>query len=209
MNQQNPMLRLWELGEAQHGSLIRAILSAVVGVLCGMAPYFAAAQIILGLLSGNQEFSFYLTWCAVALAGFLLRASLYSLALSISHKATFSILKSIREKILEKLPKMPLGTILDTSSGQMKQVIVDQVESMERPPGPSAAGDDRQRAGAGVHPRLPVRIGLEDGPAEPGVHPGGHGLHDGGNGQLRQAVRGLRQDHPGHEQRHRGVHRRH
>ena len=133
MKQQNPMLRLWELGEAQHGSLIQAILSAVVGVLCGMAPYFAAAQIILGLLSGNQEFSFYLTWCAVALAGFLLRASLYSLALSISHKATFSILKSIREKILEKLPKMPLGTILDTSSGQMKQVIVDQVESMERP----------------------------------------------------------------------------
>ena len=114
MKQQSPMLRLWELGEAQHGSLIRAILSAVVGVLCGMAPYFAAAQIILGLLSGNQEFSFYLVWCAVALLGFLLRASLYSLALSISHKATFSILKSIREKILEKLPKMPLGTILDT-----------------------------------------------------------------------------------------------
>ena len=114
MKQQNPMLRLWELGEAQHGSLIQAILSAVVGVLCGMAPYFAAAQIILGLLSGNQEFSFYLTWCAVALGGFLLRASLYSLALSISHKATFSILKSIREKILEKLPRMPLGTILDT-----------------------------------------------------------------------------------------------
>ena len=133
MNQQSPMLRLWELGAEQHGSLIRAILSAVAGVLCGMGPYFAAAQIILGLLSGSQEISFYLTWCAVALAGFLLRASLYSLALSISHKATFSILKSIREKILEKLPRMPLGTILDTSSGQMKQVIVDQVESMERP----------------------------------------------------------------------------
>ena len=133
MNQQSPMLRLWELGAAQHGSLIRAILSAVAGGLCGMAPYFAAAQIILGLLSGRQEFSFYLTWCAVALVGFLLRATLYSLALSQSHKATFAILKSIREKILEKLPKMPLGTILDTSSGQMKQVIVDQVESMERP----------------------------------------------------------------------------
>ena len=73
MKQQSPMLRLWELGAAQHGSLIRAILSAVTGVLCGMAPYFAAAQIILGLLSGNQEFSFYLVWCAVALLGFLLR----------------------------------------------------------------------------------------------------------------------------------------
>ena len=93
MKQQSPMLRLWELGEGQQGGLKRAVLSAVVGVLFGMLPYFAVAQIILGLLSGNQESSFYLTWCAVALVGFLLRATLYSLALSQSHKATFAILK--------------------------------------------------------------------------------------------------------------------
>ena len=120
MKQQSPMLRLWELGEGQQGGLKRAVLSAVVGVLFGMLPYFAVAQIILGLLSGNQESSFYLTWCAVALVGFLLRATLYSLALSQSHKATFAILKSIREKVLEKLPKMPLGTILDTSTKRCK-----------------------------------------------------------------------------------------
>ena len=133
MKQKSPMLRLWELGEGQQGGLKRAVLSAVVGVLFGMLPYFAAAQIILGLLKGEESTQYYLIWCAVALVGFLLRATLYSLALSQSHKATFAILKSIREKVLEKLPKMPLGTILDTSSGQMKQVIVDQVESMERP----------------------------------------------------------------------------
>ena len=133
MKQKSPMLRLWELGEGQQGGLKRAVLSAVVGVLFGMLPYFAAAQIILGLLKGEQSIQYYLIWCAVALVGFLLRATLYSMALSQSHKATFAILKSIREKVLEKLPKMPLGTILDTSSGQMKQVIVDQVESMERP----------------------------------------------------------------------------
>ena len=52
---------------------------------------------------------------------------------SMSHEATFSILKGIREQILNKLPKLPLGTVMDMSSGQMKQIIVDQVESMERP----------------------------------------------------------------------------
>ena len=52
MKQQSPMLRLWELGEGQQGGLKRAVLSAVVGVLFGMLPYFAVAQIILGLLSG-------------------------------------------------------------------------------------------------------------------------------------------------------------
>ena len=105
----------------------------MLGVLGGMLPYFAAAQIIIGLLSGRTGYGFYAAWCLVALAGFCLRALLYTLALSMSHKATFSILKEIRERILQKLPKMPLGTVVDTPSGEMKQVIVDQVESMERP----------------------------------------------------------------------------
>ena len=133
MQKQSPMLRLWQLGASHHSGLVRAIVSASLGVLGGMLPYFAAAQIIIGLLSGRTGYGFYAAWCLVALAGFGLRALLYALALSMSHKATFSILKEIRERILQKLPKMPLGTVVDTPSGEMKQVIVDQVESMERP----------------------------------------------------------------------------
>ena len=133
MQKQSPLLRLWELGSDCHSGLLRAILSAFIGVLCGMIPYFAAAQILIGLIQGERDTGFYLTWCMAALAGYLLRAILYALALSMSHRATFSILKNIRERLLAKLPKMPLGTVVDASSGQLKQIIVDQVESMERP----------------------------------------------------------------------------
>ena len=133
MQKQSPLLRLWELGSDYHSGLLRAILSAFIGVLCGMIPYFAAAQILIGLIQGERDTGFYLTWCIAALAGYLLRAILYAFALSMSHRATFSILKNIRERLLAKLPKMPLGTVVDASSGQLKQVIVDQVESMERP----------------------------------------------------------------------------
>lgn len=133
MKKQSPLLRLWELGESQQGGLIRAIICAFLGVLGGMLPYFAAARIIIQLIQGGGDMRFYMLWCVIALAGYLTRSVLYALALSMSHNATFSILKHIRERILEKLPKMPLGTILDTSSGKLKQIIVDQVESMERP----------------------------------------------------------------------------
>ncbi len=133
MENQNPMLRLWELGKEEHGGLIRAIVSAAVGVLGGMIPYFAAAQVIIALINGETELDFYLKWCALALCGYAVRTCLYTLALSMSHKATFSILKGVRRQVLEKLPKMPLGTIMDTSSGKLKQIIVDQVESMETP----------------------------------------------------------------------------
>ena len=67
----------------------------------------------------------------MALGGFLLRTALYNGALGISHKATFSILKTIRQKLLVKLPRLPLGTVMDTSSGKLKETIVDQVDGME------------------------------------------------------------------------------
>ena len=131
MKEQSPVGRIWQLGEAEHGRLITAVVLAVVGSICGMVPYFAAAKIIALLLAGEQALNAYTPWLLTALCGYLLRTVLYNGALSISHKATYSILKTIRQMLLAKLPKLPLGTVMDTSSGQFKQTIVDQVESME------------------------------------------------------------------------------
>lgn len=131
MNEKQPLLRIWELGESKHGELIRAVIMAVIGTLSGIVPYYAAAQIVVALLQGKTDWNVYLLWCGVALVGYLIKICFYNLALAVSHKATFAILKEIRIRILEKLPKMPLGTVIDTSSGRMKQIIVDQVESME------------------------------------------------------------------------------
>lgn len=131
MQKQSPLLRIWSWGKEEHGGLIRAILSAFTGVVLGMLPYFAASRIIIMLLKGEEELELYLPWLFVGLAGYAARTLLYNLALSMSHKATFSILKTIRQKILEKLPKLPLGTVVDMSSGKIKQIIVDQVDGME------------------------------------------------------------------------------
>lgn len=131
MEKQSPVGRIWQLGEAEHGKLITAVVLAVVGSVCGMVPYFAAAKIIALLLAGESTLSAYTPWLITALCGFWLRTVLYNGALSISHKATYSILKTIRQQLLAKLPKLPLGTVMDTSSGKFKQTIVDQVESME------------------------------------------------------------------------------
>ena len=131
MKQQSPVGRIWELGESEHGKLITAVVLAVLGSICGMVPYFAAAKIIVLLLAGEQALSAYTPWLLTALCGFWLRTVLYNGALSISHKATYNILKTIRQMLLAKLPKLPLGTVMDTSSGKLKQTIVDQVDGME------------------------------------------------------------------------------
>lgn len=67
MEKQNPVQRIWELGKEQHGSLITAVLMAVVGVVCGMIPYVAAARIIALLLGGEAALSAYTPWLAAVL----------------------------------------------------------------------------------------------------------------------------------------------
>lgn len=131
MKEKSPVGRIWELGEKEHGKLIAAVILAVTGVACGMAPYFAAAKIIVLLLAKENAFSAYLPWLLTALAGFLIRTVLYNGALGISHRATFNILKTIRQKLLAKLPRLPLGTVMDTSGGKLKETTVDQVDGME------------------------------------------------------------------------------
>lgn len=131
MTTKHPILRIWQLGQSQHRVLLFSILTAFCGVALGMLPYFSAASIIVGLLNKTHALSFYAKWLALGMAGFAARTLLYHLALNQSHKATFSILKTIRQEILAKLPRLPLGTILDQSSGKTKQIIVDMVESME------------------------------------------------------------------------------
>ena len=56
-----------------------------------------------------------------------MRTALCSSALSLSHKATFRILKSIRRQLLAKLPWLPLGMVTDTASGKRKETIADQI----------------------------------------------------------------------------------
>lgn len=131
METKNPLLRLWELGEHHRSKLKIAIVFALLGVILGFLPYFCAAKMIVGLVGGEKVFGFYVNWSLIAMCGYFLKTILYNLALSQSHKDTFRILRDIRQKVMEKLPKLPLGSVMDISSGKLKQVIVDQVESME------------------------------------------------------------------------------
>ena len=134
MENKSPVRRIWEMGKDEHGKLIEAIALAVTGVVGGVVPYLAAAKIIVLLIAGERAAGAYVPWLLAALGGYLARTALYNGALSVSHKATFNILKTIRQQLLAKLPRLPLGTVMDTSSGKLKEIIDDQVENMETTP---------------------------------------------------------------------------
>ena len=133
MKQKSPATILWELAKKENSKLKTSVFIASIGVIAGIIPYIAASRILVELLKGNEDFKIYSLWLGIGLLSYILKSFLYSMALSVSHKATFSVLKDVRLRMLEKLPKMPLGEIISVPSGNFKQIIVDQVESMEKP----------------------------------------------------------------------------
>lgn len=126
----SPFAVLWGWADGEHGGFYASVALALLGVACGMAPYFCVAAMIARLLSGGGVTEC-LPWCAIALAGYLGKALFSTWSTALSHTATYHTLRKIRRALLAKLSRVPMGTILGTPSGQYKTTIVDRVEGME------------------------------------------------------------------------------
>ena len=128
---ESPIGVLWGWGKPYHGKFIGSVILAVLGVACQMVPYFCVAHIVTMMLSGEQNFSRYVTAGIIALCGYFGKVLFSCLSTTISHTATYYTLRDLRENITAKLARVPMGPILDTPSGQYKTTIVDRVEGME------------------------------------------------------------------------------
>lgn len=117
-------------GEKKSG-YIKSVVFAVFGAAFQILPFFVMAQIISKLLAGSRDLTGYLVDCAVMAAFWLLRVLFHSLSTAQSHKATFAVLGSIRKQGLERLLRMPLGDVQARGSGEIKNILVERVDSIE------------------------------------------------------------------------------
>ena len=122
---------LAELAKGRYGEYVLSVLAALLGVACSLIPYFIIIQIITALVNGKAELSQCLTLCAWMAGFWVLRYVLHSVSTSMSHHATFHVLANTRTRLLDKLATLPLGTVLDRSSGSYKNIIVERVDSIE------------------------------------------------------------------------------
>ena len=122
---------LVELAKGRYGEYALSVLAALLGVACSLIPYFIIIRIITILVNNTAELSSSLTLCAWMAGCWVLRYVLHSVSTSLSHHATFHVLARTRTRLLDKLATLPLGTVLDHSSGSYKNIIVERVDSIE------------------------------------------------------------------------------
>ena len=122
---------LAELAKGRYGEYALSVLTALLGVACSLILYFIIIRLITALVNGTAELTYCLTLCAWMAGFWVLRYVLHSVSTSLSHHATFHVLAGIRTRLLDKLATLPLGTVLDHSSGSYKNIIVERVDSIE------------------------------------------------------------------------------
>ena len=123
----------WVLGQTgdHGGQYVLSVVLAIIGVAFSLAPYFVVIGIVQGLMNGVKDFSFYLSRCLIMAVLWLGRVLFHALSTATSHKATFAVLGEIRKRCMEKLTRMPLGTVLEQSSGALKNTLIERIDSIE------------------------------------------------------------------------------
>ena len=110
---------------------IASVCLAVIGAAFQILPFFVMAGIIGRLLAASRDLAGYLMDCAVMALFWMLRVLFHSLSTAQSHKATFAVLGNIRKQGLAKLARMPLGNVQAKGSGELKNILVERVDSIE------------------------------------------------------------------------------
>ena len=123
----------WVLGQTgdHGGQYVLSVILAIIGVAFSLAPYFVVIGVVQELMDGVKDFSFFLSRCLIMAALWLGRVLFHALSTATSHRATFAVLGEIRKRCMEKLTRMPLGTVLEQSSGALKNTLIERIDSIE------------------------------------------------------------------------------
>ncbi len=127
----SPVSWLMELAAPRRWEYLFSVLAALAGVACSLVPYLIMIELIHALLDGTADKAWCLDRCLVMGLWWVLRYVLHAVSTTTSHHATFHVLANIRMRLMNKLATMPLGTVLEKSSGSYKNIIVERVDSIE------------------------------------------------------------------------------
>lgn len=109
--------------------LIGAVICCVLSVLCGILPYLGVWGIVTCFLN-EQTGNLYKYVCLIA-AAIVLKHLLFGTGTKISHKVAYQTLGETRKKLFHKIARLPMGYVKTTASGQVKTIIMDNMEQLE------------------------------------------------------------------------------
>ena len=109
----------------------KSVVLACIGVLCSMVPYFVMGTMVKQLLKDERNYNVFLLEGGGMAVFIVLGILFHTLSTNLSHKTTFALIAGIRTELCEKLARLPLGTVRETPSGALKNIMVERTDAIE------------------------------------------------------------------------------
>lgn len=122
---------IFQFAGAYKGAYRRCVVLAVVGVFFALVPYYIMGDMVGKLLGGERSTGYYVTGAMIMAVAWILRVLFHTLSTNISHRTTFRLISNVRISLVDKLSRVPLGTVQGIPSGEMKNIICERTDSME------------------------------------------------------------------------------
>lgn len=120
---------LFQLAENEKGKLYAAVLFGILSGVAMFVPFYCVYRVMLVLFSADG--SDILLWGILAACCILLRFVFHGLSSSMSHLCAYNVLYTVRKRICEHIGHVNLGYFGDVSSGEIKKVLIEDVERLE------------------------------------------------------------------------------
>lgn len=130
---ESPYKGIFRFASAKKQQLTFSVILSVLSSVFGIVPYIAVAVLLQSALEGILTIERVILLPVIALVGFFLKHWLYAKSTLCSHKAAYEIIKNIRTAIMRKMAKVSMGTVQSKSSGEFKQLVMDDADRLEIP----------------------------------------------------------------------------
>ena len=111
--------------------LIRlGVVFAAIGALVNLVPFIGLTELGRLLLAGNADSATLWQWAALVVVALSLGWMASGAALWLTHLADHRLQSSLREAMVRKLGRVPLGWYTDTTSGAVRKVVQDDLEDL-------------------------------------------------------------------------------
>ncbi|MCT4661116.1 MAG: ABC transporter ATP-binding protein/permease [Tissierellales bacterium] len=112
-------------------TIFEAIMAEFFSVLCSMIPMFGLYNIIENIVyKDNMQNSF--AWAWIILLSIVIKIIFHGFALKLSHKVAYNAVFEIRNRLILKFSKLNQGYMEENSSGKLKNIVFDDIESIEQ-----------------------------------------------------------------------------
>ena len=133
MKRESPYKGIFRFASAKKQQLTFSVILSVLSSIFGIVPYIAVAVLLQSALEGRLTMEWAVLLPVIALCGFFLKHWLYAKSTLCSHKVAYEIIKNIRVTVMRKMSKVSMGTVQSKSSGEFKQLIMDDADRLEVP----------------------------------------------------------------------------